>query len=101
MIPHHKKDTNNNHVLLFYVTITNTGESDLVIKEIGYACKTTVVVPHSQSSISVDTLGTKNILIDRTVLETPVTITAGNSATIGYSLKTYEVEIPSASGVSF
>lgn len=77
------------HTLCLYVTIANTGSSSITISEIGYALITPLMRRPSDSQY----IGSpypieKNILIDRTVLASPITIAAGNSVRLKYALKT-------------
>lgn len=77
------------HTLCLYVTITNTGSSSIIISEIGYALITPLMRRPSDSQY----IGSpypieKNVLIDRTVLASPITIAAGNSVRLKYALKT-------------
>lgn len=77
------------HALCLYVTIANTGNSSITISEIGYALITPLMRRPSDSQF----IGSpypieKNILIDRTVLASPITIAAGNSVRLKYALKT-------------
>lgn len=75
-------DSNGNPQIKFVLTITNTGSSPVTINEIGY--KQNVqgnMTPGSTSSY------TQSILLDRTVLGSPVIIPAGEYAIIDYTLK--------------
>lgn len=77
------------HALCLYVTIANTGNSSITISEIGYALITPLMRRPSDSQF----IGSpypieKNVLIDRTVLASPITIAAGNSVRLKYALKT-------------
>lgn len=68
----------------YKVTVTNTGSAPITVKEIGY--KQTVGSARYPGS-SVDG-GTRVFLLDRTVLDTPVTIAAGDAGIITYKLRT-------------
>ena len=69
-------------VLEYKLTVTNTGSEPLIIREIGYK-QTLKGAPYPGGTSS------ENIvcLIDRTVLDTPVKIEAGDAGIIEYSLK--------------
>ena len=72
-----------NPTLTYTFAITNTGSSDLTITEIGYA--------QSVSAASKPTLSSTNnpmVLLDRTVLETPLTLVSGDAGVLVYTLKT-------------
>lgn len=72
---------NNVYISRIVVTITNTGESALTIKEIGLF-ETYGTAAALGSAISTGT--TKSLMIDRTVLDSPLTIAAGTSGVIHY-----------------
>lgn len=77
------------HALCLYVTVTNTGSSSITISEIGYALITPLMRRPSDSQF----IGSpypieKNVLIDRTVLSSPITIAAGSGVRLKYALKT-------------
>lgn len=77
------------HTLCLYVTIANTGSSSITISEIGYALITPLMRRPSDSQfIGSPYAIKKNVLIDRTVLASPITIAAGNSVRLKYALKT-------------
>ena len=71
-------DNNGNPYLEYAFTVTNTGSSDLTIKEIGYIQSAYVGTTLNGSS------SVGRLLLDRTVLETPVTIPSGEYAAIKY-----------------
>ena len=75
-------DANDNPVINFDFTITNTGASDLVIKEIGYAQDLKATTTKGGYVTSQATF-----LLDRTVLSNPITIPAGEYAAVRYTLK--------------
>ena len=81
------QDSNVNPQRELVVTITNTGNTDITINEIGYFdglnCNST---QGSTSSFSVATA-----MLDRTVLAAPLTIAAGDYGVIKYTLKGIEV----------
>ena len=76
----------------FKITVTNTGSDPITVKEIGYKRQASVKLSLGYSSSG----GTGNtvLLLDRTVLDTPVTIAAGDAGIITYKLRT----IPRAYG---
>ena len=76
-------DNNGNVVLSATFSLTNTSDSPITVSEIGYVCKHPGAIAYNQANT-----GDKSILLDRTVLESPVVIGAGNSATIRYDRKT-------------
>ena len=76
-------DSSGNPQLEIVFTLTNTTSSDIVVKEIGYVQKLYVASQQGGSSAT-----TENCLLDRTVLETPVTIPANGYAAMKYTLKT-------------
>ena len=82
-------DSENNIMKMRYiVTITNTGSESLEIKEIarflGYNTATTLGAAASGNK--------KTFMIDRTVLDNPVTIAAGTSGVIHYDFIEFEPE---------
>lgn len=74
---------NDSPVLQYNIIITNTSASNLVISEIGYAQSLFAHATQGGSPANTD-----YFLFDRTVLDTPITIPAGESAGIKYKLKT-------------
>lgn len=76
-------DLNGNPQIKMILTLTNTGNTDVTVSEISYMQN--VYMANDQNGT-----GKTNapILIDRTLLNTPVTIPAGESAAITYTLKT-------------
>jgi hypothetical protein len=76
-------DGSGNPYLTFDVTITNTGSASVTIKEIGYRQNLSGATENGGSSVS-----NRVCLLDRTVLDEPVTIAAGGIGTIRYTLKT-------------
>lgn len=63
----------------YTATFTNSGSSDITVTEVGFwIC---ILYSYSNSDEKSD-----NFLMDRTVLDTPVTIPAGESRTITYTL---------------
>lgn len=77
------------HTLCLYVTITNTENSSITISEIGYALITPLMRrPSDSQTIGSPYAVERNVLIDRTVLASPITIAAGSSVRLKYALKT-------------
>lgn len=75
-------DGSGNPQLQLLYTLTNSTASDIVIREIGS-------VQRSYASTAQNSSSSQNyFLIDRTVLSTPVTVPANDSAAIKYTLKT-------------
>ena len=68
----------------YSVTVTNTGSEPITVKEIGY--KQTVGSVRYPGAPNDS--GTRVFLLDRTVLDTPVTIAAGDAGIITYKLRT-------------
>lgn len=82
---HYDADSN---TLLFRITITisNTSAAEIVIKEIGK-----VIVSNTAPALGQATsTPRKQILVDRTVLTTPVTISAGEAGVIFYDFIYYD-----------
>lgn len=63
----------------YTATFANSGSSDITVTEVGFII--CIYYNYSNSSENSD-----NFLMDRTVLDTPVTIPAGESRTITYTL---------------
>ena len=74
-------DSNGNPIASLLVTITNTGSAPVTIGEIGYFAEVRVSATSDQTSGS-----TGYTMIDRTVLDNPITIPASGAATITYAL---------------
>jgi hypothetical protein len=70
-------DQNGNPYLVYLFSLTNTSSSTITISEIGY------VQQMSGSGYGSDSY----ILLDRTVLENPITIEPGEDAAVKYELK--------------
>lgn len=68
--------------LVLDVTLTNTSSGDITVKEIGYVQSHQYVTSQGGSS----TANNFPFLMERTVLDSPVTIPAGNFATIRYKI---------------
>lgn len=75
-------DENGNPYKEFLFTLTNTTNSDITVAEIGYFQQV-----YTSTSKGANT-STTTIMLDRTVLSTPVTVPANDSAAIKYTLKT-------------
>lgn len=71
------------------LTITNTGANPLVVTEVGYKqiLNTTKVIGSSA-------LGASVLLLDRCVLDTPVTIAPGDAGIVTYRLQTNPMPVP-------
>lgn len=78
-----RADANGNPQLELIMTITNTGSEDITVSEVGYYQNV-----YYANSPSGDGNTQQPIMLDRTLLNTPVTIPAGESAAITYRLKT-------------
>lgn len=83
---------NGNPYVNFIVTLTNTTANDIVIKEVGFA-QTLYCGDTQGASATTNTV----LLLDRTVLENPLTVPANNgTAVLKYTLKTI-INTPSVS----
>lgn len=71
----------NTTVKTYTATFSNSGTSDMTVTEIGYALRMCYYIRSTSDTYTYD-----NFLMDRTVLDTPVTIPAGESRTITYTL---------------
>lgn len=69
----------NTTVKTYTATFSNSGTSDMIVTEIGYVSR--LLHLYNLGDYLYD-----NFLMDRTVLDTPVTIPAGESRTITYTL---------------
>ena len=71
------------------LTITNTGANPLVVTEVGYKqnVRTTKVIGSTSSANTV-------VLLDRCVLDTPVTIAPGDAGIVTYRLQTNPTPVP-------
>ncbi|MBQ4030113.1 MAG: hypothetical protein II625_00030, partial [Bacilli bacterium] len=69
----------NTTVKTYTATFSNSGISDITVTEIGYVSR--IIYTYSNWDYIYD-----DFLMDRTVLDTPVTIPAGESRTITYTL---------------
>lgn len=80
--------------LLYRFTITNTSGNSITITEVGY--KQTV-----KGSPTPERVETSDVvcLLDRTLLETPLTIAAGDAGVLVYELKTVPEQEKTVSGV--
>ncbi len=76
---------NGNIETIFAVTVTNTSTSDITIGEIGYYGVQPMYTSEGSTASSNST-----IMYDRTLLNAPVTIGAGDSATINYRITANE-----------
>lgn len=74
-------DNNDNPVVNIPVKVQNNGDGPITVREIGYAVSI-------RCGTSVGSSGSAHIiLLDRTLLDTPVTIQAGETKVITYTLK--------------
>ena len=71
------------------LTITNTGANPLVVTEVGYKQDASVTKVIGSTSRSNEVL-----LLDRCVLDTPVTIAPGDAGIVTYRLQTNPVPVP-------
>lgn len=74
-------DSNGKLYMEYLFTVTNTSNANITIAEMGITSSWSVCTSASATSAS-----NNNILIDRTVLDTPVTIEPNNSAAIRYRI---------------
>lgn len=75
-------DANGNPYIQFDIAVTNTADTAVTVREIGYR-------QNLRGSTAVGGTGSNRVcLLDRTVLDTPVTVEPGGAATIRYTLKT-------------
>ena len=75
-------DNDGNPQLVQVLTLRNTSSSDITVSEVGWIAKGLCDASNNTASGS-----GKNLLFDRTVLNSPVTIPAGESAAITYTIK--------------
>lgn len=75
-------DNDGNPILKMVVTLSNNGSADITVSEIGF-------FQQLNAATSISSSGTAQVfMIDRTILNEPVTIPAGESVAITYTLKT-------------
>jgi len=77
-------DSSGNPYIEYLFTLTNTTSSDITVREIGYVQQFRLADTQGGSFSSTS----RYLLLDRTVLDTPVTVPANDSAAIKYRLKT-------------
>lgn len=65
------------------MVLSNSTNADIIVKEVGLKCTVTVANTAGGTASS-----NRVILVDRTVLETPVTVPARGNAAVFYKLKT-------------
>lgn len=65
------------------MVLSNSTNADIIVKEVGLKCSVTAV-----NSVGGTSTGSRTILVDRTVLDTPVTVPARGNAAVFYKLKT-------------
>ena len=75
--------------LKYDLTVTNTGANPLVVSEIGYKQNASVT-----KVIGSTARANKVFLLDRCVLDTPVTIAPGDAGIVTYRLQTNPVPVP-------
>ena len=81
-------DEHANPTLRFKITVTNTGSSEITVREIGYKQKLAAI---AAPNLTAEESGNANpyvCLIDRTILNTPLTLQAGDAGVIVYDLCT-------------
>ncbi len=88
-------DPPGNPWVLYKITVTNTGSDPLTIREVGY--KQSVKVCEYPGAAAMSALAV--CLIDRTVLDTPMTIQGGDAGVIYYKLSTKPAADKTVSGV--
>lgn len=71
----------NTTVKTYTATFSNSGTSDITVTEVGYVSR----IMYTYSEREYHTVF-NNFLMDRTVLDTPITIPAGESRTVTYEL---------------
>ena len=76
------RDGNGKMYMEFTIIISNTGASDLTIKEIGAVTYGT----RCKSSASATSVSQANLLVDRTLLDSPLTIAPNKSGLITYRI---------------
>lgn len=69
----------NTTVKTYTATFSNSGTSDITVTEVGYVSR--IIYTYTNFNDIYD-----NFLMDRTVLDTPITIPAGESRTVTYEL---------------
>ena len=79
----------------YKITVTNTGSDPITVKEIGYK-QTCASTPYPNYNVDA---ATKVFLLDRTVLDTPVTIAAGDAGIVTYKLRTIPRPYETVGGV--
>lgn len=87
--------TSDGHPYITYkVTITNTGSETIRVREIGYK-QTLKVCPKPKSASVSDVV----FLLDRTLLQTPIELPAGDAGVISYTISTSPHPEKTVSGV--
>ena len=77
-------DTNNKPYMELTYVVTNKADTNITVSEIAVVSNNIVVCNEYSSNPS--WVGQNDILIDRTLLDTPVTISSGDSASIKYKI---------------
>lgn len=81
-------DANGCPFVTYNVVLSNSTASDIVVKEVGF-----IQSEYLGNTAAATSLTDRYVLIDRTVLDTPVTVPANGNAAIYYTLKTsYDFE---------
>lgn len=75
-------DSNGKPYMSFTFTVTNSGNSNITIGEIGLVSANVFCC----TSSSATTAASNNVLIDRTVLDTPVTLAPNETSAIKYTI---------------
>ena len=86
-------DSDGNPKITYQLSVTNTGSGAITISEIGY--KQSIYGAKYPGG----TAGSRVCLLDRTVLETPLTLAAGDAGTITYTLTTTAFQSKTVGGV--
>ena len=76
-------DSDGNPYIQLIYTLTNTTSSDITINEIGY-----IQTMRTSNTAGTSATAASYLMLDRTVLSTPVTVPANGTAAIKYTLKT-------------
>lgn len=79
-------DQSNHACIDINMTVTNTGSDPLTISEAAFY-NFAVSYPSYNSTSATSTGANTAVMIDRTLLDSPITIPAGESATITYTIK--------------
>lgn len=88
-------DSPGNPFVRFRVTVTNTGSEEITVREIGYKQN----IPGTRYPNAATSASNRVCLIDRTVLETPLTLQGGDAGVILYKLSTTPAASRTVGGV--